>query len=218
MYMIVVGGGKVGLNLARELLGKGVEVTLIEQRRDRYLAIDSELGYVVQYGDGTELWVLERAGIQRADLVVAVTGDDEDNILISQISKEKYLVDRVIARVNNPRNHQYFELLDVAPVVSATDLILRLIEHEVPSYGLVHLLDLREERLEIIEIEVQPGSPADGRTVAELDMPDGSLVISVLRDGGGFVAKPDSQINGGDEVLVCLDTGLEATVTALFAS
>lgn len=217
MYVIVVGGGKVGLNLARELLSKGVEVTLLEQRRDRYLAIDSELGYVVQYGDGTELWVLERAGIQRADLVVAVTGDDEDNILISQISKEKYLVDRVIARVNNPRNHQYFELLDVAPVVSATDLILRLIEHEVPSYGLVHLLDLREERLEIIEIEVQPGSPADGRTVAELDMPDGSLVISVLRDGGGFVAKPDSQINGGDEVLVCLDTGLEATVTALFA-
>ena len=216
MYIIVVGGGKVGLNLARELLGKGVEVTLLEQRRDRYLAIDSELGYVVQYGDGTELWVLERAGIQRADLVVAVTGDDEDNILISQIAKEKYLVDRVIARVNNPRNHQYFELLDVAPVVSATDLILRLIEHEVPSYGLVHLLDLREERLEIIEIEVQLGSPADGRPVGELDMPDGSLVISVLRDGGGFVAKPDSVVNAGDEVLVCLDTGLEAAVTALF--
>ena len=217
MYVIVVGGGKVGLNLARELLAKGVEVTLIEQRRDRYLAIDSELGYVVQYGDGTELWVLERAGIQRADLVVAVTGDDEDNILISQISKEKYLVDRVIARVNNPRNHQYFELLDVAPAVSATELILRLIEHEVPSYGLVHLLDLREERLEIIEIEVQDGSPAAGKTVGELELPDGSLVISVLRDGGGFVAKPDSIVNAGDEVLVCLDTGLEAAVTALFA-
>ena len=218
MYVIVVGGGKVGLNLARELIGKGVEVTLLEQRRDRYLAIDSELGYVVQYGDGTELWVLERAGIQRADLVVAVTGDDEDNILISQIAKEKYLVDRIIARVNNPRNHQYFELLDVAPVVSATELILRLIEHEVPSYGLVHLLDLREERLEIIEIEVQQGSAAAGKTVGELDMPDGSLVISVLRDGGGFVAKPDSQVNAGDEVLVCLDPGLEAAVTALFAA
>jgi trk system potassium uptake protein TrkA len=217
MYVIVVGGGKVGLNLARELLTKGVEVTLLEQRRDRYLAIDSELGYVVQYGDGTELWVLERAGIQRADLVVAVTGDDEDNILISQISKEKYLVDRVIARVNNPRNHQYFELLDVAPAVSATELILRLIEHEVPSYGLVHLLDLREERLEIIEMEVQAGSPADGKAVSELDLPDGSLLISVLRDGGGFVAKPDSVVNAGDEVLVCLDTGLETAVTALFS-
>jgi trk system potassium uptake protein len=217
VYVIVVGGGKVGLNLARELISKGVEVTLVEQRRDRYVAIDSELGYIVQYGDGTEMWVLERAGIQRAELVVAVTGDDEDNILISQIAKEKYLVERIIARVNNPRNHQYFELLGIGPVVSATELILRLIEHEVPSYGLVHLLDLREERLEIIEIEVQEGAAAAGKTVAELEMPDGSLVISVLRDGGGFVAKPDSMVHAGDEVLVCLDTGLEDAVTALFA-
>lgn len=217
MYVIIVGGGKVGLNLARELLGKDVEVTLVEQRRERYLSIDSELGYIVQYGDGTELWVLERAGIQRADLVVAVTGDDEDNILISQIAKEKYLVDRIIARVNNPRNHQYFELLGVQPVVSATDLILRLIEHEVPSYGLVHLLDLREEKLEIIEIEVQPGSAAAGKAVGEIAMPDGSLLISVLhREGGGVVAKPDTVVNGGDEVLVVLDPGLEDSVTAVF--
>ncbi len=148
MYAIVVGGGKVGLNLARELLNKGSEVTLIEQRRDRYSAIEAELEYVAQYGDGTELWVLERAGIQRADLLVAVTGDDEDNLLVCQIAREKYLVDRIIARVNNPRNKQYFDLLGIQPSVSATDLILRLIEHEVPQYGTVHLLDLpgREAR------------------------------------------------------------------------
>ncbi len=157
MYAIIVGGGKVGLNLARELLEKGHEVTLIEQRRDRYLAMEDELEHVAQYGDGTELWVLERAGVQRADLVVAVTGDDEDNILICQIAREKYLVDRFIARVNNPRNRQYFDLLGIKPAVSATDLILRLIEHEVPQYGLVHLLDLPGERLEIIEIEVSVG-------------------------------------------------------------
>ncbi len=132
MYAIIVGGGKVGLNLARELLDKGHEVTLIEQRRDRYLAMEDELEHVAQYGDGTELWVMERAGVQRADLVVAVTGDDEDNILICQVAREKYLVDRIIARVNNPRNRQYFELLGIQPAVSATDLILRLIEHEVP--------------------------------------------------------------------------------------
>ena len=92
MYAVVIGGGKVGLNLTRELLAKGTEVTLIESRRDRYLRMDAELGFVVQYGDGTELWVLERAGIQRADLVVAVTGDDEDNILICQIARYKYQV------------------------------------------------------------------------------------------------------------------------------
>jgi trk system potassium uptake protein TrkA len=217
MYAVIVGGGKVGLNLTRELLEKGHEVTLIEQRRDRYLAMEDELEHVVQYGDGTELWVLERAGLQRADLVVAVTGDDEDNILICQIAREKYLVERIISRVNNPRNRQYFELLGIRPVVSATDLILRLIEHEVPQYGLVHLLDLPGERLEIIEMDVAEGSPAAGKNVQDLEMPEGSLVISVLREGSGFVPRGDTVIEPGDEVLLCLDPGLEEQVTPLFS-
>ena len=216
MYAIVVGGGKVGLNLARELLNKGSEVTLIEQRRDRYTAIEAELEYVAQYGDGTELWVLERAGIQRADLLVAVTGDDEDNLLVCQIAREKYLVDRIIARVNNPRNKQYFDLLGIQPSVSATDLILRLIEHEVPKYGMVHLLDLAEERLEIIEMEVTEDAPAAGRSVREIDLPAGSLIISVLRSGGGFVPNQDTVVESGDEVLVVLDPGLEADITQQF--
>ena len=117
-------------------------MTCIEQDRRRYLTVEQELEHAVQYGDATELWVLERAGIQRADLVVAVTGDDEDNLLICQVAKEKYLCERIIARVNNPRNLDHFKLLGIQPAVSATDLILRLIEHEVPRYGLVHLLDL----------------------------------------------------------------------------
>jgi len=217
MYAVIVGGGKVGLNLTRELLEKGHEVTLVEQRRDRYLAMEDELEHVVQYGDGTELWVLERAGLQRADLLVAVTGDDEDNILICQIAREKYLVERIISRVNNPRNRQYFELLGIRPVVSATDLILRLIEHEVPQYGLVHLLDLPGERLEIIEMDVAEGSPAAGRNVSDLEMPEGSLVISILRQGSGFVPRGDTVIEAGDEVLLCLDPGLEEQVTPLFS-
>ena len=104
MYAIIVGAGKVGRNLARELIAKGHEVTLIESSRARYLAIEEEFEHAAQYGDATELWVLERAGIQRADLVIAVTGDDEDNMLVCQVAKEKYLCDRIIARVNNPRN------------------------------------------------------------------------------------------------------------------
>ena len=164
MYVIVVGAGKVGWNLARELLDKGNEVTLIEKARGRYLTVEQELEHNVQYGDASELWVLERAGISRADMVIAVTGDDEDNMLICQVAKEKYLVDRIIARVNNPRNKEWFELLGVRPNVSATDLILRLIEHEVPDYGLIHLLDLPEERLEIIEMLLPTGrrSPVGG--------------------------------------------------------
>ena len=165
LYVIIAGAGKVGWNLARELIEKGHEVTVIEQDRRRYLTVEQELEHAVQYGDATELWVLERAGIQRADLVVAVTGDDEDNLLICQVAKEKYLCERIIARVNNPRNLEHFKLLGIQPAVSATDLILRLIEHEVPRYGLVHLLDLPEERLEIIELVVSDDAPAAGTKV-----------------------------------------------------
>src|SRR5881409_3048999 len=187
MYVVVVGAGKVGWNLARELIDKGNELTVVESDRARFQTVEEELEHAVQYGDGSELWVLERAGIQRADLVVAVTGDDEDNILICQVAKEKYLCERIIARCNNPRNLQHFKLLGIMPAVSATDLILNLIEHEVPGHGLVHLVDL----------------------------PDGSLIISVLpKGGGGFVPKADTVINTGDEVLVVLDPGLEEAITA----
>jgi trk system potassium uptake protein TrkA len=217
VYVIIAGGGKVGWNLARELTAKGNEVTLIEKERTRYLTIEQELEHAVQYGDATELWVLERAGIQRADLTIAVTGDDEDNLLICQVAKEKYLCERIIARVNNPRNRAWFELLGIAPAVSATDLILRLIEHEVPSYGLVHLLDLRDEQLEIIEVEVGVGSPAAGKAVQDVSLPEGSLIISLLREGKGFVPKGDTMIEAGDEVLLVLDPGLEDAIMEQFA-
>jgi trk/ktr system potassium uptake protein len=218
MYVLIVGAGKVGWNLARELIAKGHEVTVLESDSRRYAVVEEELEHRVLYGDGSELWVLERAGIERADLVIAVTGDDEDNILISQVAREKYGVSRVVARCNNPRNLEHFELLGVKPAISATDLILRLIEHEVPKYGLVHLLDLPEERLEIIELEVAEDSEAAGKRVRELGLPEGSLVISILRDGGGFVPTGESLVQAGDEVLLVLDVGIEDRVTELFTS
>ena len=217
MYVIIAGAGKVGWNLARELISRDQEVTLIESDHRRYRIVEEELEHVVQYGDATELWVLERAGIQRADLVIAVTGDDEDNILICQVAKEKYGCERIVARVNNPRNLDHFKLLGIQPAVSATDLILRLIEHEVPEYGLVQLLALEEEHLEIIELEVGKGSPVAGRRVQDVLLPDGSLIISVLRDGSGFVPKADSVIQAGDQVMLILDPGLESEVTPRFA-
>ena len=217
MYVIIAGAGKVGWNLARELIDKDHEVTLLEHDRRRYLVVEQELEHAVQYGDASELWVLERAGIQRADLVIAVTGDDEDNILICQMARDKYEVERIVARVNNPRNLDHFKELGIEPAVSATDLILRLIEHEVPQYGLVHLLDLAGDRLEIIELIVDAKSPVAGSRVADVVMPDGSLIISVLREGGGFVPQDDTLIEAGDEVLVVLDPGLEDDITARFA-
>jgi trk system potassium uptake protein TrkA len=218
MYIIIAGAGKVGWNLARELMQNGHEVTVIESGRDRYSKVEEELEHNAHYGDASELWVLERAGIVRADMVIAVTGDDEDNILISQVAKEKYLVEHTIARVNNPRNVEHFELLGIRPVVSATDLILRLIEHEVPHHGLVHLLDLKQEQLEIIELEVSPGAPADGLAIGDLELPDGCLIVSVLRNGSGFVPKAETVVENGDEVLAVLNPGDESAICALFAA
>src|SRR5262245_51412001 len=216
MYVIIVGAGKVGCNLARELLDKGNEVTLIEGDRDRYVAVEQELEHNIQYGDASELWVLERAGIQRADMVIAVTGDDEDDMLICQVAREKYLVGQIIARVNNPRNREHFDLLGVKPSVSATDLILRLLEHEVPEYGLVHLLDLQEEQLEIIEMLLGKDSSVTGRRVGDLELPDGSLLISGLRAGKGFVPSADTVLEAGDEILAVLDPGKEEELKDLF--
>lgn len=218
MYVIVVGGGKVGLNLTRELMAKGHEVTLIENNRRRYTILEPQLEHVVHLGDGTELWVLERAGIERADMVIAVTGDDEDNIIISQVAREKYGREKIIARCNNIRNMEHFSLLEIKPVISSTDLILRLIEHEVPQHGLVHLLKLQAEDLEIIEVEVSPGAPAAGKTVGEIDLPEGGLIIALLREGEGIVPSGDTTINTGDEVMLILNPGIEEGITQLFSA
>lgn len=137
-------------------------------------------------------------------------------MLICQVAKEKYEVERVIARVNNPRNRAHFDLLGIKPSVSATDLILNLLEHEVPEYGLIHLLDLEEEQIEIIEMELSDDSGVTGRRVGDLEMPEGSLLISVLRGGRGFVPTADTVLQRGDEVLAVLDPGKEEELKALF--
>src|ERR671937_2626209 len=173
MYTLIAGGGKVGTGVLRRLLRLGHEATLIEQRRDRFEQLEEEFEHQVQHGDATELYALERAGIRRPpDIVVAVTGDDEDNIIICQLAREKYGVPKVIARVNDPRNEPHFDLLGISPTVSATSMVLALIEHEVPRHDLVHLLELRKENLEIIEVQIDKGSPCSGKTIDALPLPE----------------------------------------------
>lgn len=218
MYLLVIGAGKVGTNLTRELIEQGHEVTLVETSQKRYQAIEPMFEHRIQLGDASELWVLERAGIQRADMVIAVTGDDEDNILICQVAREKYGVPQIIARVNNPRNRQHFDLLGISPVVSSTSLILSLIEHGVPQKGLIRLLDLGSEGIEIIEVLVADGSPVKGRAVRDVDLPEGTLLISILREGSGFVPKPDSVIEEGDRILAVLDPEKEEGLKSALGS
>src|SRR2546421_6260934 len=201
MYILVAGGGKVGANFARTLLQDGKrEVTLIEQRRDRFERLEQELEHHVILGDATEIHVLERAGIARPpDVVAALTGDDEDNLVISQLAREKYGVPKVIARVNDPRNQVHFDLLGISPTVSATRGLMALIEHEVPEHDLVHLLELRKENLEIVEVKIDEGAPAAGRRVEGPDLPEGSRPISIMRNGHSQIAVGSTQLQPGDQ-------------------
>jgi trk system potassium uptake protein TrkA len=210
MYVLVAGGGKVGANLTRILLEFGHEVTLIEQRRDRFDRLEEEFEHRALLGDATELYVLQRAGIGRPpDIVVAVTGDDEDNMIICQVAHERYGVDKAIARVNDPRNQAHFDLLGISPTVSATSSILAMIEHEVPEHELVHLLELRNENLEIVEVQIDKASPCAGMRVDKLQLPEGSRLISVMRDGHAEIAVGSTELLPGDQVLAILEPGKE---------
>jgi trk system potassium uptake protein TrkA len=212
VYILIAGGGKVGRNLTKDLLAMGHEVTVIERRADRYHSLEEEFEHVVQHGDATELHVLERCGVRRAGLVVAVTGDDEDNIIVCQVARDGYGVERTVARVNDPRNQDAFDLLGISPTVCATTSIMALIEHELPNHELVKLLSLRREQLEITEIQLQEDSPSAGRLVREVDLPDGARLISVMRGGEAEIAVGETRLEPGDQVLAILKPGLEPAV------
>lgn len=210
MYAIVTGGGKIGKNVTRSLLAMGHEVTLVEQERARYMRLEAEFGPVVLQGDATEIHVLERAGIARPpDLVLAVTGDDEDNLIVSQIAREGYGVQRVIARVNDPRNQEHFDLLGITQTVSATRSVLALVEHEMPEHGLVRLFDFRREGLELVEVPIDASAPCRGKRVAALSLPEGARLVAVMRQGRAEVATDQTVIRPGDQVLAILAPGAE---------
>jgi trk system potassium uptake protein TrkA len=210
MYVLIAGGGKAGANVMRTLLRDGHEATLIEQDRDRFERLEREFEHQAMLGDATEIYVLEKAGIRRPpDLVLALTGDDEDNMVICQLAKEKYGVAKVIARVNDPRNQTHFDLLGISPTVCATSSIMGLVEHEVPEHQLVHLLELRKENLEIVEVQIDKGSPVAGKKVESLKLPEGARLISVMRDGRSEIAVGSTELQPGDQILAILQPGKE---------
>jgi trk system potassium uptake protein len=210
MFALVAGGGKVGSNVARSLLTMGYEVTMIEQRPYRFEQLQEEFEHRVLLGDATELHVLERAGIARPpDLVLGVTGDDEDNLIICQLATEGYRVPKVIARVNDPRNQEHFDLLGINQTVCPTANVLGLVEHEVPEHGIVHLLELRKENLEIVEIQIDRNSPVVGKRIGGLRLPEGTRLVSVMRGGRSELTEDSTVIRPGDQVLAVLEPGKE---------
>jgi trk system potassium uptake protein TrkA len=181
MYIIVIGGGKVGYYLARALLDEGHEILVVEKDAARTEFICSELGSVCLRGDGCEVTTLTEVGTGRADMFIAVTGDDEDNLIACQVAKHKFNVPRTIARINNPNNEAIFKKLGIDVTVSSTNIILENIEEEVPTHPLTHLLDIKDKGLEIVEVKIPPHSTTIGKTVKELKLPKGSVLALIIR-------------------------------------
>ena len=220
MFIVVAGAGKVGYHLARALVADH-EVLLIELDPARVDFVSQELGSeVIMQGDACDAATMERAGMERADLIVAATGDDDDNLTFCQIAKAKFAVPRAVARIDNPQNEELFSKLGIDATVSATNLILAHIEQELPWQGLIPLLTLRGRGLEIVEVRVPQGGLIVGRQVRDLLLPQGSLLCLVIdAEGTPRLPTPDTRIHA-DDVLVAV-TNIEteeALRTALTAS
>ncbi|HEX7950247.1 MAG TPA: TrkA family potassium uptake protein [Candidatus Limnocylindrales bacterium] len=201
MFVLVVGGGKVGYYLTRELLESGHEVVLMEKDRVRASQIADEIGSIVVAQDGCEGKYLGEAGCSRADIVAAVTGDDEDNLVICQMAKHHFDVPRTIARVNNPQNEGLFRHLGVDEIISPTRMILGSIEQDIPVHELLHLAALGESDLEIIEAQLNEGSPAVGRAASDLQIPEGCSLFAVVRENVATAVRSDTVLKVGDKVI-----------------
>jgi trk system potassium uptake protein TrkA len=201
MYAVIVGGGKVGFFLARALIEAGHEVLVLENLERRYQLISDSLGEAVMLGDGTEVRTLERAGVGRADVVVAVTGDDEDNLVCCQLAKTRFNVRRIIARINNPKNEEIFKLLGIDETVSATHLLQSLIEQELETEEMLPLSPLQRGNLEIVEIHIPAYAPVIGKMVRDIRLPAGCLLAVLLRAGRASVVQGDTALRADDLII-----------------
>jgi trk/ktr system potassium uptake protein len=217
MYFVVAGGGEVGYHLSKALLEAGHEVMIIERDRRRALWIEEQLGSVVINAPADEGRFQIQAGCQRADAVLAVTGDDEDNLIISQLAKLKCGANRVIARVNNPKNEIVFKAMGIDETLSSTRVLMGVIEQELPTGGFMPLMPLTRSDLEIVEAEIAIGSPAADKQVEAVGLPAGAHIGAIVRKGQILHAHRDSKLEVGDRIIVFAPTAAEQEVKkALF--
>jgi trk system potassium uptake protein TrkA len=200
VYIIVAGGGKVGYYLAQHLLFEGHEVLLLERDADRVAEINDVLGAVAVAGDAAEAATLDAAGCSRADVVVAVTGEDEDNLVICQVAREQFQVPRTIARVNNPKNERIFHMLGVSVTVSQTNSILNLIEQALPDRAFMHLLSFHED-LAIIDAKVSETSAVAHRAISEIPLPPNTVITAIARGPRVIVPSPTTELLPGDDII-----------------
>jgi len=218
VYIIVVGGGQVGYYLSKALLAEGHEILVLEKDRAKCDRINDELGSICMRGDGCEASILKEAGTGRADMLIAVTDGDEDNLVACQVARHMFNVSRTIARLSNPKNEVIFKKLGIDCTISSTDLILEHIESEVPTHPLMHLLKLRESNMEIVEIRISRGSPAVGKRFGDLKLPTDSMLVLLLRHGQRPQAlRTDTILEADDQVLAVTKSDQEEALRAVFS-
>ncbi|MPZ14441.1 MAG: NAD(P)H-binding protein [Chloroflexi bacterium] len=212
MFAIIAGGGKVGYYLAKELVQQGHEVVVIERDQQRANHIEADLGSIMMVGNADEASTLREAGAERADLVVAVTGDDEDNLVICQVAKVRFHCQRTLARINNPKNGEIFHRLGIDDTVSATDVVLSVIEQEIPQQHLIPLLRLRHTDVEIVEAVITEGSGVAGHRLRDIKLPAPATIAVIIRDGQSIFPQADTPILIGDEVVAFTTTQNEGAL------
>lgn len=216
MYIIIVGGGEVGYHLTKTLVDGGQEVLLIEKDKLRADQLAEELGEIALQGDGCEVRTMQDAGTSRADVVAAVTGEDEDNLVICQMAKRKFGVPRTVARVNNPNNESLFQKLGIDQTISATRVIFNMIEQQIETNQVIPLAALRRGNIEIVEIDLGEGSPAVGKKIATLDMPANTLIISVVREEHAIIPHADTRLRSGDTIIALVKADVERELRSIF--
>ena len=211
MNVLIVGRGRTGSYLSGALAETGTHRVVVVESSESRAAEAAPQGVRVIWADGCDPSVLEEAGARNSDLVVATTGDDEDNLVISQLAKFHFSVPRVIARVNNPRNHWlYTKEWGVDVAVSPTDIITKIIEEEMSLGDLVTLLKLKGGEVALAECKLADGSRAAGMRVSELSLPKGSVIVAVMREGEVIVPGGETKLLASDELLAITSVESEA--------
>ena len=215
MYIIVVGVGRLGYYLIKALLDEGHEVLAVERSTTVCETVVGEMGSVCIRGDGCEVSTLAEVGTSRADMLIAVTGDDEDNLVACQVAKHKFNVPRTVARIRNPKNETIFKKLGIDVTVSSTNIILERIEEEVPTHPLTHLFTIRDKGLEIVQIRIPPKSITAGKTIRELPLPSGTTLSLIIRkEHKPIIPKANTILQDEDQIIAVTTPESEETLRA----
>ncbi len=201
MYIVIVGGGKVGYYLSKTLLSYNHTLMIIELSKEICEKVADDLSIPILAGDATKVDILEAAGTAKADIFIAVTGQDEENLIACQLAKKNFGVQRTIARVNNPKNIKVFEALGVDTAVSSTSLIADLIEQEVDYSGMKTLTNIKKHNIVVSEIEIKRSSPVHDKKIKDLKIPEGCIIVSVIKRNEVLIPNENTLIREGDSII-----------------